>query len=126
MIEILIKIANVITICSILCFAGYLWSTTKEMKYHVIGALVQYISGNKEQWRWFVRSEYFNIYLLVPALLITNVILISQFANDTYKIRLDFQFFINVIIWIFLFRLFKRQHDVNIKLKQKLHESDKN
>lgn len=122
MIELLIKIANIITILSILCFAGYLWSTTREMKYHLLGAIIQYTCGNKEQWRWIRKSEYMNIYFLVPALLITNVILISQFANDTYKIRLDFQFFLNIVIWVCLFRLFKRQHDINCKLKEKLEQ----
>lgn len=125
MIEILVKIANVITICSILCFAGYLWSTTKEMKYHLIGAIIQRLMGNKEQLNWIWRSPYADIYFLVPALLITNVILISQFANETFKIRLDFQFFLNIIIWVCLFRLFKRQHDINCRLKDKLDQQTK-
>lgn len=121
MIEALVKIANVFTIILILGFAGYLWSTLKEMKYHLLGALIQWrVYKNKEQICWIIRSPYLNVYCVVPALLVTNLILISQFANETYRIRLDFQFFINILIWFFLFRLFKTQHDINCRLKEKL------
>lgn len=128
MIEELIKIANAITIIAIVCFSAYLWALTKEMKYTLIQALIQlcrYRNNEPIEWIWN-NKKYLAIYIIVPCLLAHNVVLISQFYNGLFKIRLDYSFFLNAVLWICLIVFVKGMHDDYVKLKKETDGSSSN
>lgn len=120
MIEELIKIANAITILAILCFCGYVWALRKEMKYTLLPALIQlfcYKNNEPVEWMW-KNKGYSSIYLIVPSLMAQAVVLISQFNSGYFKIRLDYSFFLNAILWICLIIFVKGMQDEKSKLKE--------
>ena len=112
-----VKIANVATIASILCYATYLYSETRMAKYHIIAffasTLVLHFKPFKYMWKY--DRVNFCIYLIVPILLGTGLILISQFYEGVFRIRLDFQIILSAFLWILMFikdkNLYDKIHD---------------
>jgi len=124
MFDISIKIANVLTIASILCYAAYLYSETKTAKYHIIAffanALV--LRFKPMVWTWKYNRINFWIYFIVPLLLGMGLILISQFYDGILRIRLDVQIILSAALWALMIIKEKLQYDLICKLYDTIKE----
>ena len=113
MFDLSVKIANVATIASILCYATYLYSETRTAKYHIIAFFASLLVFNLKPMRWMWKHDRvnFSIYFIVPILLGTGLILISQFYDGVFRIRLDFQIILSAFLWVLMFIKDKNLYD---------------